>query len=145
MENITKYRAKDKTEFTSEVECIEYERLLDMVDRIMSRLQPKPKDDGCSFPNGNGFIQHEKSTVVRVWNALLDEFSSRINHEWISHSKDMKYHSSYVGRLVDDYGISPYNKAWYRMQCIDKQFREFGQPYYVENPQDAKLFQITGE
>jgi hypothetical protein len=43
-------------------------------------------------------------------------------------------HSSYVGRLLGDYGIRPLENAWYRFSCVDKQYREWGQPYFATNP-----------
>jgi len=138
MKTIEKYIAKDLVEFTSKDECISYETLIDRVDNIMSVLPSLPKDDGCSFANGNGYIQHKKEVVVQVWNNLLDEFGGKIEHNWIRESKDMKAHSSYVARLVGDYDIKPYWKAWQRMENIDKQFREWGQPYYANNTDKIK-------
>jgi hypothetical protein len=44
---------------------------------------------------------------------------------------DDKIDLSYVGRLISDYNIGPLNSAWYRLQCIDKEGKEFGQPYFA--------------
>lgn len=141
---VTKYKAKDNREFTNENDCVEYELLIDRVDAIIARLPKLPKDDGCKFANGHGYIQHDKEILRGVWNDLLSEFSTKIDHKWIEQSKDFKAHSSYVGRLVGDYDIKPYWIAWNRMSNVDLQtFREFGQPYYANNPNEAELFEIN--
>lgn len=142
MEAIIKYKAKDGTEFTNEKNCIEYEQTIERVDRIMARLPKLPKDDGCSFANGHGFIQHDKDVLISVWNDLLDEFLKKIDHQWLSES-NMKAHPNYVGRLVDDYGIRPYSSSWYRMQCIDiNTCKEYGQPFYATHPDRAEQIGI---
>ena len=143
MEIITKYKAKDQTEFTTKFDCLLYEELIDRVNSIMGRLPKLPEYQNCDFANGHGYIQHDKEVLTSVWNDLLDEFKTNIKHHWLDQSKDLKVDTSWVGRLVSDYNISPYNKAWYRMICIDRAtFREFGQPYYAKNPDKAVLFEI---
>lgn len=135
MKTLTKFQAIDGVEFYDEAECIEYESLINKIDKIISQLPPLPKDDGCKFANGGGFIQHDKNTLRSVKLNLLEEIKKHIEHRWIQQTiDDDNIHPSYVGRLVDDHGIRPINNAWHRFMCIDKLGREWGQPYYANNP-----------
>jgi hypothetical protein len=134
METITKFKAIDGKEFTSEIECLKYELLIKRVDEIMALLPKIPKDDGCNFANGGGYIQHEKTTLRNAQIQLLEICKEYIDHKWIQQTIDETVHSSYVGRLLGDYGIRPLENAWYRFSCVDKQYREWGQLYFATNP-----------
>jgi len=143
MKTIQKWQAVDGCEFTEERKCIDYENTINRVQKIIDRLPKPPEDDGCNFANGHGYIKHDAQTFISVWNDLLDEFATIIDHRWIKKSKDLQAHPSYVGRLVGDYNVAPYWKAWNRIQNTDiKTFREFGQPYFTSNPDKADLFEI---
>lgn len=144
MKEIIKYVAKNGIEFTEKQKCIDYELLIDRVDKIMERLPKPPENDGCNFANGHGYIQHDRELLKSVWNDLLDEFATRIDHKWIEESKDFKADASWVARLVGDYDIKPYWQAWSRMSNIHRPtLREFGQPYFANNPDKAEQFDIN--
>lgn len=142
MKQITRYIAEDSTSFGSKQECSEYETLCERVKKIMSQLSEPPLDENCQFANGYGYIQHNPVVFRKVRNELLDEFSTKIDHKWITQSKSDGAHPSWVGRLVSDYNIKAYYTAWHRIQCTDKDFREFGQVYYAEHPNEAELFNV---
>jgi len=142
MKEITKYKAVDGTEFNSPQTCTEYEALIDTVKDIMSELPPLPENDGCSFVNGGGFIQHDLIILRHVKHSLLELMKKYIDHEWVQQTiDDDNVHPSWVGRMVDD--NRPLRDAWHRIYCTDKLGREWGQPYYVENPDRAKQFCIN--
>jgi hypothetical protein len=137
METIQKFKAIDDCEFTNKDECIKYELLIEIVDSIMNTLPKKP--DSCSFSNGSGYLQHDKTILRNAKINLLTICKEYIDHDWIQQTiDDENVHPSYVGRLLGDYGIKPLNKAWYRFQCIDSNLREWGQPYYASNPNEAE-------
>lgn len=137
MKQISKYEACDGTEFDTEKECIAYEELMASVDSIMSKLPAKPNDDGSRFSNGEGYIQHDKTILRQVKIQLLELMKKIVDHKWIQDTiEDENVHPSYVGRLIGEYG-GPLNSAWYRFQCIDKQYREWGQPFFASNPEKA--------
>ncbi len=143
MEIITKYRAIDGVEFNDKDKCLEYEALISQVKLIMSQLQEKPTDDGCSFSNGGGYLQHSKTLVRKVKVQILELCKDYIDHKWIQQAiDDETVHPSWVGRLVSDYGIRPLNEAWGRFSCMDKKCREWGQPYYANNPEEAKQIEL---
>lgn len=139
MKVITKFKAIDGKEFNSENECLDYENLIKKVNNIMKVLPPLPKDEGCSFSNGDGFVQHDKTILRKVQINLLEEMKKHIDHKWIQQTiDDENAHPSYIGRLISDYEIIPLKEAWNRFMCIDKLGREWGQPYFVTNPDKAK-------
>lgn len=136
METITKFKAIDGKEFTDKQECIKYELLIDRVNSIMNTLPKRP--DSCDFSNGSGYLQHNEITLRNTKISLLTICKEYIDHKWIQQSiDDDTIHPSWVGRLLDDYGIRPLNHAWYRFQCIDSKYREWGQPYFASNPEKA--------
>jgi len=49
MEIITKYKAIDGVEFKKMDDCLEYEALIARVHSLMSRLKPRPENDGFAF------------------------------------------------------------------------------------------------
>lgn len=143
MKTITKFKAIDGKEFTDKEECLNYELLIEKVDTIMALLPPKPNDNGCSFSNGDGYLQHNKATLRNAQLQILELCKKYIDHKWIQETiDDENVHLSYVGRLIDDYNINPINSAWFRFMCIDKYSREWGQPYYANNPEKGKQVSV---
>lgn len=143
MQQITKWEADDGREFSDMDECIEYENLCDQVERIISAFPKKPENDGCSFANGGGYIQLSEEVVKTTRNKLLDLIATKITHNWVEESRFMNVHPSYVGRLVDECNIRPFIQAWSRISCIDKQWREWGQPYYAANPHEGEQIMLA--
>lgn len=144
MEVITKYKAIDGKEFNTDLECLDHELLIKKVDEIMSPLHPIPKDDGCVFANGGGYIQHDKKILILVRRSLLELCKTYVDHKWIQQTiDDESVDASWVSRLLGDYGINPLYMAWNRFSCIDKNQREWGQPYYANNPEKAKQIQLN--
>lgn len=144
MKQISKYEACDGTEFDNETECRHHEALIAAVGIIMSKLPSKPQDDGCRFSNGEGYIQHDKVILHKVKIQLLELMKKIVNHAWIQQTiDDESVHPSYVGRLIGEHG-GPLNSAWHRFQCIDRQHREWSQPFFASNPEKAsKQIQIN--
>jgi hypothetical protein len=137
MKAITKYKAVDGTEFSTEKQCLDYEKLIKNIEVIMSELPVIPKKS-MDFVNGHGYIQHDKKILRKVQVKLLELMKKYMKHEWIQQTiDDESIHPSYVGRLVSDSGISPFYHAWSRFSCVDKNSREWGQPYYASHPEEA--------
>lgn len=134
MKQIIKWQAEDGSEFTDMAECLSYESLCAQVADVMAAFPPKPENDGCSFSNGGGFLQLSEAVVKDVRLKLLDIVATKISHRWVDESRDMRVDASYVDRLLGDYGIRPLCRAWSRISCIDKQWREWGQPFFANNP-----------
>jgi len=135
MKQITKWQADDGTEFTDEIVCLDYELLCGKVTKIMSAFPVPP--EGCVFANGGGYLQLSEEVVTTVRNQILDLIATKIDHHWVEESRDPRIHTSWVARLVGDYNIRPLSAAWERLSCIDNQWREWGQPYYANNPDEG--------
>ncbi len=137
METITKYKAIDGKEFTDKDECIKYEILIERVNSIMKLIPESPRSS--DFANGSGFIQHNPQSLKNVKISLLTICKEYIDHKWIDQTiNDPTVDPSWVSRLLGDYGINPLYYAWNRFNCIDKDNREWGQPYFATHPEKAK-------
>jgi len=144
MKTITKYKAIDGKEFSDRDECVSYELLICRVDDIMSALPPKPVDDDCSFSGGEGFLQHDKSILRKVQLQLLEIMKEYTDHKWIQQTiDDENIDPSWVARIIGEYSLHPLNNAWYRFSCIDNLSREWGQPYFANNPEKGTQFSIN--
>jgi hypothetical protein len=137
MKGMTIYETESGKRFDTEKECMDYEALEDHVDVIMSELTPRP--EGCNFTNGHGYIQHKPSVLRFVKVSLLKLVD--IDHNWIRQTinEPDNCHISYAQRIIDEYHkYKPISKALWRIACVDDDFREWGQPYYANNPGEAK-------
>ena len=138
MKAITKFKAEDGVEFNSEADCIAHEALCAEIDEIMATLPRRPNDEGCRFSNGHGFLQHSTEKFWPARDALLRIGNRLFPHKWFDQSlADRTVDSSWAGRLISETS-APLWRAWSRISCVDKQLREWGQPYYANNPEKAE-------
>lgn len=138
MQTITKYKAVDGLEFLDAGECELHETNLELAQAIMKALPEKP--DSCDFSNGCGYLQHDKNTLLKTRNRFL-EFAKRYSdHKWIQESIDKGFEvdAGWAGRIIGECAPNSIYKHWCRFGCIDKYFREWGQPYYALNPSEGK-------
>ena len=143
MEKITKFKAIDGREFYEESKCRDYENLISEVEQIMSAFPPLPQNDGCKFVNGGGYIQHSRGTFERAKSELLAVASRYCSHHWLDNTKeDPTVHLSYAARLIGETELRPLENAWNRLMCVDKLYREWGQPYFAEHPEKANDFTV---
>lgn len=139
MEQITKYVAKDKSEHTDIDACLRRDADYDSFMKIIDGLPPRPPC--CEFDNGHGYIQHDATRFMRLRSEIC-EFSKRYtDHKWLQDTidKGLEVHDSWAGRIIGE--CCPdfvYRLGWHRVSCTDKQFREWGQPYFANNPQEAR-------
>jgi hypothetical protein len=143
MEIVTKYKAFDGSEFTSEAACIQHEQNCNIAEKIMQGIPKEP--DGCYFANGSGYIQHDKSKLLQTRNEFIEFCKRYSSHKWLQETIDKGWdaHSSWAGRILDECAPRSINKQWYRFSCIDSNFREWGQPYYANNPDQAKQVRLN--
>ena len=138
MKSIIKYVSEDGREFTDEQSCVTYEALCKEVNAIMSRLIPRPDLPSCSFENGAGYIQHDASTAQEAKLGILSIAKRIYPHAWFDQSiSDKNVDPSWAGRIIGEFSQKCVYQAWSRFQCMDKQFREYGQPYYALHPERA--------
>jgi hypothetical protein len=138
MKTITKYVANDGSEHTATDACLKRDVLCAAVDSVMSLIPPRFDDKGCNYSNGHGYWQHDADRAATVRHGLLTLAKEHIPHRWIDESlADPSVDSSWAGRIISE-GPEPIYTAWCRIQCMDKQWREWGQTYYANNPDSAE-------
>ena len=143
MKLITKYKAFDNSEFMDEGRCIEHESNCKQADLIISKLPEKP--GSCDFSNGDGYIQHDYNTILNVRNKFLEFCKRYSDHKWIQETIDKGFDvdPSWAGRIIGECAPSYISRMWYRFSCIDNNQREWGQPYYANNPDQAKPIRLN--
>jgi hypothetical protein len=133
MKPITKYQANDGSVWATAEAAVAREQEADRIDAIMRALKPRP--DSCSFSNGDlGYVQHDPLAFARVWHALIKVARERGESvvEWINRNSAQlavagNVDASWFCRFIDDNG--PLCNAFSRLQSIDKDAREWGQPF----------------
>jgi hypothetical protein len=140
MKTITKFQAYNGTEFIDQTACLVYEVNCRRADDIISILPPKPNLPGCGFENGDGYLQHDREVFLKVRRLLLEqalvEFPDDKHLEQSLAEDDV--HPSWAARIIGECCTKQLDRAWYRIYCTDKEFREWGQPYYALNPTEGK-------
>ena len=133
MKSVTMYEAEDGTKFNDIDECQKYERLLTDIEVVMSGLHPTPKDDGCSFANGGGFLQQDPNVVINAKERIPEIYAKYTGQE----------NPGWHGRCFCDSGITPIYHAYSRIACVDGDGREWGQQYFTNNPHEGKQIQLN--
>jgi hypothetical protein len=129
METITKYRAKDGSEWGRAHEATKRDKLCDKIEKAMLPLGEVPKD----VRNGKGWLQHELETVFKAKDAILEicreEGYQKHFKQFESKGRDC-HPLSIIGRILNDFG-GPLDIAWRRFARIDLIGREHEQCYYA--------------
>jgi hypothetical protein len=132
VKEVTRYQSEDGKEFVDKNECEKYDMLLSNCKRINDILKPKP--EGCDFFNSGESIQQNIEDVKDFKRHIVQACSSYIDHQYVRDVANGERHISHLSRLVCDKQISPINRLFYRLECIDKNGKEYGQPYFNNNP-----------
>ena len=117
MKAITQYQADDGSIWSSEDKATDRDSLIARVQKAMTPIGPPLVDVKCRFANGHGYIQHSPRAVAQTRANLMPITKERLKW-WGAHD--------------------PLAAAWTRMSCIDKQFREWGQPFFANHPDEAE-------
>lgn len=143
MQEITKYKAEDGREFLNKGECEDHEHNCLTAFGIMSALPSRP--DGCDFSNGSGYLQHDKDQLLLVRNSFLEFAKRYTTASYIQQTIDKGFdaHASRAGRVLSEALPNSIYKHWYRFETIGEDFREWGQPYYANNPDKATQKQLN--
>lgn len=130
----TIYEAKDGKEFLDVESCIQWEKNCDQVDNLLRMIPENNSRHG-------EYQQLDKETFLefrtKLLDLALDDFEGEHGQirNWIKdlrNSRSMtEIHSSWAGRAISELCNSKINKAFYRVMCVDKNFREWDQPYYA--------------
>lgn len=142
MKPIKVYVANDGSRWDDPSKAEERDALIVEIEDIMAPLGPRPKDQGCHFANGAGYIQRDAVTVANVRAALLVPTKRVLKWWWDDQverfgKEPTEAHGSWYQRMLDG-SHAPVDRAWSRLCCIDEQSREWGQQYYAKNPEKGK-------
>jgi len=143
MEIITRYKAFDGSEFLDRGKCLTHEDNCNLADNIINKLPSVP--DSCDFSNGSGYVQHDYNNLLSVRNEFLEFCKRYTAFKWIQETIDGGFDvdPSWAGRFIDESAPNYISKKWYRFSCIDKKQREWGQPFYANNPEQAENKQLN--
>jgi hypothetical protein len=144
MQTVTRYKAKDGSEWALESDCLARDNMVDSVANAMSNLKNTPKD--CSW---KGYVQQSSSSISRCKEMLFRIANKEgVLKWWIDsqingHGKTEwelinNIHPSWFGRMLDG-GCGPLSDAYHRLCCIDTNCREWNQPYYAMNPGGGEM------
>jgi hypothetical protein len=142
MEVVTRYIAFDGKEFTGIADCMQYEANCVMAENIMRGIPDVAR--GYDFANGGGYIQHDLRDLLKTRNEFLEFCRRFTKHKWLQETIDKGWnaHSSWVGRILEECLPHSICRHWYRFYCIDNDGREWGDPFYANNPQKAKQMRL---
>jgi hypothetical protein len=135
------YEADDGSKWSTMEQADRRDQLIRAVKYALEPLGDLPRDDGCRFANGHRYIQHTPG-AVQTAKARLITASESICGKWIEEHRENGYdstdmHPSWFQRFADDSGCTPLSRAWGRFACIDLLNREWGQPFFANNPDQA--------
>lgn len=130
MEQIIKWRARDGVEFSSIDECATYEVLCDNVEKALADLPSEPLAHGtCRAINSDIVIKFQRE-IVRLFRIAVPYLADDKHTLW-AFTATRPAGQTLIGRYIDDVAPAPIRRAWFRVMCIDQQFREWSQPYYA--------------
>lgn len=136
IKSIIFYRTDDGSTFDTKEKAEKYEIILNKVNTFLS---PLPYNSDTSFCNGEGYIQHTSDIYDK-----MEELIVKLSNEWFNLNEPFTHFNYILGRYVDDNNVKCLNNLVHRFMCIDKNtHREYGQPYFANNPQAATDKQLN--
>lgn len=135
MKRIVKYQADDGTEWPEAEAAQKRDQLIaDVRDATAGVLKPRPE-----ISHFRGYVRQDPARVLQYKAALLRlahrELPNLVTEADAANPAGM-HNNSIIIRYLDDCGreAKPIAQAWWRLQCIDEEGREWEQPYYALNP-----------
>lgn len=132
--HILKIESQEGRIFDTSSECVKYERIYSQIINLLSDLFDY-KDDSLDFANGRGYIQHPPGTRYKLEVELV-----KLTNEYLE--ENFTLGQGMIHRYIDDCNHKLLKKLSYKITCMDKRDREYGQPYFAINPDkcvDIKL------
>lgn len=133
MREIMAYEASDGEKFFSKAACMVWEQQLAVVELALGGLKPRPN----LLPGT--YVQQE---VAQVWAARIaiikaaplptDQKAPAIAK---CEDKTLPNHAN-VGMFLD--GKDPICRAWRRLDCIDRDGKEWDQVYFALHPSEGR-------
>lgn len=134
MQPVTMYASNDGRLFKTEQQCRDHEALGERCqDALLATLGDRPE-----LKHGR-WKQHTQQAVMRARYALVQIAKEVWPNEEVWKRDITNLHPwGIAGRIATD-SNSPFARAWGRLMCINfDNFREYDQPYFALNPQEAR-------
>lgn len=128
MRTVTKYISDDGLTFDELADCLTHEAGARDCARRMLALVAKTVD----VNDPDHFVQQDKATALDLQRWCVGHVE-RVARQQFPDAMlaDVPCFFTIVGRYADDCGPAFVRPAVYRLQCMDDQFREWGQPYFA--------------
>lgn len=128
MKTVIRYQAVDGSVFDSQEQAASRDTLVAECILAEAIIGPRPK------LHSEEFVQHDPATAQRFAKALV-ALARKHTAWWDGWAKvgedDFVHPGSIVGRILDDSGLTPLNRVWYRYHSMDHLWREWDQPFFA--------------
>ena len=84
-----------------------------------------------AFKNGFGYFQHNKKYVIKYKKYLMNLAYDITSANIFKRDPEEVNTHGIAGKFVDECGDKELAKYWFRLICIDDDYKEWGQPFYV--------------
>ncbi len=131
---VTMYQAIDGSQFVSRERAELHDQACRLVEQAMDLLLPRTPE----LEANKGYIQHSQTALLAIYRALFQVASTNGAEWWIKDQRS-KGHSDdviaaalpYMWSRVGEGSCKPLDRAYGRLNAIDKEGREYQQPCYV--------------
>lgn len=145
MKTVTRYQAFDGREFVDADECRKYELVSEQALLAVKPLGEKPELPYCGFEDGEGFVQHAREVVDQAKHDLAVVARLVFGDKYVDQfvANGMNVRKGILGRMISESGYHSLREAWGRIECIDEQFREWGQIFYALHPDEGRELRLN--
>lgn len=132
----TRYICSDESEWRDHDKALKREALIAAVVAIQQKYLNGPRSEGVD--EGTFVAKHNPDKVKSYKVELLKLVCRSIDVSNLVEDQEFETVNPFgiFGRIIDDSQISPLNRAWHRLMCIDAEGLEWQQPHYVLCPKD---------
>ncbi len=127
MKTVMKFVADDGKEFEDMKECVQYETLCARVHELEKLMLSE-------LPVGTDYIQQNRKKVLefqRCAIAMLKEAAPWASAQWeVWMEIEHPIGGSHLGRVASEQ-LRPIAHMFWRLHCMDREFRKFSQPFYA--------------
>lgn len=136
MKQVVRYQSDDGHLFLTGDEASARDNLLAKVNQALSKLVKHPGDH-------DGYVQQKGSAVLYCKEVAVEISEIEYPHRMWRHQTPDKIDAGSVGRSLNYDSVAM--RLWSRLSCIDESFREWGQPFFVYNPDKRIMIELKGE
>jgi hypothetical protein len=139
MKEVTRHQSDNGKLFLTEKDAKREDEIYHTADKLIRSILPKNQPVG--FCNGKGYYQLNQKQVKD----FTEGFIEAVEKFYPSTAKEAKVRESpngFVGRYLDD-GKSALYSVWITLDCIDRNNRLWGQPFYAIHPERGEQIKLN--